>query len=401
MVFGWLNARVNPVAVDIGTDAIKMLQVEPKDNALRLVAAASTQIPEALREKPRERDEFATDAIKKMLGEGGFKGKQIVTCLPAAQMAVQHLRVGKMSPEELVKALPFEVQGKLPFDAGRAVLRHVVAGEVYQEQEAKTEVIVLAASRESVDRHLGILSKAKLDVVGIHVEPTALIECFGHLFRRKGDENISTLFVDIGAGNTHVVIAHGKHMVFAKHVQVGGDTFNRRVAEALKMPFVGACEARVRATSQMSGAHRLPAGVVAIGGGGAEGHPLGDATTKAGASGRDGGGGARMDGETLEKILSAIEEPLEILISDLELCVRYYESIFPGKQIDRVIFVGGESRHVGLCQKVAQRLGLPATLGDPMARLAKDSHANCALDLRLPQPGWAIAVGLAIGVTPE
>jgi type IV pilus assembly protein PilM len=394
MVLSWFASRVNPIAIDIGTDTIKLLQVEPvKDGSARLVAAACDVIPEELRSKAAERDGYAAESIRKMLMEG-FRGKQVVTCLPAGQMAVQHLRMAKMTSEELTKALPFELSGKLPFDAGRAALRHTVAGEVYQNQESKQEVIVMAAPKDAVDRHLGVLSKSKLEVVGIHVEPTALIECFGHIFKRKSDETVSTLFVDMGAGSTHVVIAHGKNMVFAKHVAVGGDKFNKRVADAMKCEVGAAKELRIKVAHQKSQASRLPAGVVGIGANGKEGndHPLGRANTASGTSG--------LDAEAIAKVEQAIVEPLEVLISDLELCLRYYESIFPGKRVDRAIFVGGESRHVGLCQAIAQRLGVPATLGDPLARLQKDGVAKSTVDLRQPQPGWAIAVGLGIGLSP-
>ena len=390
MVFGLFSNRVNPIAVDIGTDTIKLLQVEPKDGQFRLVAAACEIIPEGVRGKPGERDAFAADAIHKMVNDG-FKARQAVTCLPAMHMAVQHLRMAKMGHDELVKALPFEAAGKLPFDAGRAVIRHTIAGEVYQNQEALQEVIVMAAPREAVDRHLNILSKAKLEVVGIHVEPTALIECFAHLFRRKGDETVSTLFIDMGAGSTHVVIAHGKSMVFAKHIPVGGETFNKRVSEALKQDVRAARELRVRVSHQESPANRLPAGVVPIGVEG-NGHPLGHNGTN---------GAVVVDEATVAKVKAAIEEALETLVLDLQLCVRYYESIFPGKSVERAIFVGGESRHVALCQAVAKRLCLPATLGDPLARLVKDGQTKVKFDMRQPQPGWAIAVGLGMGITSD
>ena len=189
-------------------------------------------------------------------------------------MALQHLRLVKMNPEELAKSLPYEAAGKLPFDANRAVIRHTLSTEVYQNQEVRQEVIVMAAPRDAVDRHLNLLSKQKLEVVGIHVEPHALIECFGHLYRRKGDENICTIFLDIGAGATHVVIAHGKNMVFAKHVQVGGDMLNRLVADALKVGVAQAKDMRIRAGRQQAQASRLPAGVVGIGAD-QNTHPLG------------------------------------------------------------------------------------------------------------------------------
>ncbi|HUO10609.1 MAG TPA: pilus assembly protein PilM [Phycisphaerae bacterium] len=392
MVLSWFSSRVNPIAVDIGTDTIKLLQVEPgKDGQNRLVAATCEVIPDEVRAKPVERDNFCGEAIRKMVNDG-FRGRQVVTCLPSNQMAVQHLRMGKMNAEELVKALPFEAAGKLPFDAGRAVLRHTIAGEVYQNQEAKQEVIVMAAPRDVVDRHLNVLSKAKLEVVGIHVEPTALIECFGHLFKRKGDENISTLFIDMGAGSTHVVIAHGKSMVFAKHIHIGGDLFNRRVAETTGRDMAKARELRIQVTHRLVQAPRLPAGVVAIGGD-SQTHPLGKQNGTVYPQG--------ASEEQMNDVKAALAEPLAQLVTDLQMCLRYYESIFPGRSVDRAIFIGGESRHVANCQAIAQRLGVPATLGDPLARLVKDEVAKTTVDLRQPQPGWAIAAGLGIGLVPQ
>jgi len=389
MVLSWFASKLSPIAVDIGTESIKLLQVEPREHQFRLVAAAGETIPEEVRGRSAEREAFIGEALKKMLNDG-FRGKQVVTCLPSHVMAIQHLRMGKMSAEELAKALPYEAAGKLPFDPQRAVLRHQVAGEVYQNQETKQEVIVMAAPRDSVDRFLNLLSKQKLEVVGIHVEPNALIECFNHIFRRKGDENICTLFIDMGAGATHVVIAHGKNMVFAKHLSVGGDVLNRAVADHVKCSIEQAKDMRIRASKQEATASRLPAGVVGIGAD-ANTHPLGR---------QNGAGLAGIDPETVEKVNEATREHVETLMTELMLCVRYYEGIYPGRVVDRAIFVGGESRHIPLCQKIAQRLCVPATLGDPLARLLKDQATQTNLDVRQPQPGWAIAVGLSLGLSP-
>jgi type IV pilus assembly protein PilM len=391
MVLSWFSSKLSPIAVDIGTETIKLLQVEPHESQHRLAAIACESIPEEARGKVADREAFVSEALVKMLASG-FRGKQVVTCLPANVMALQHLRMVKMSAEEFAKALPYEAAGKLPFDAKRAVLRHTFSTEVYQNGEARQEVIVMAAPRDAVDRHLNLLSRQKLEVVGIHVEPNAVIECFGHLYRRKGDENISTMFIDMGAGSTHVVIAHGKTLVFAKHVPVGGDTLNRLVADGLKVSVAQAKDMRIRASRQQAQAVRLPEGVVGIGAD-QNTHPLGRQNTA-------GAGMAGIDAETVKKVNEATAGAVETVIGDLQLCMRYYESIFPGRTVDRVIFVGGESRHIPMCQRIAQRLGVPATLGDPLARLVKESANTGGVDVRQAQPGWAIAVGLAIGLAP-
>jgi len=391
MVLSWFASKLSPIAVDIGTETIKLLQVEPRENQFRLSAAASEVIPEEVRGKHADREAFISDALRKLLNEG-FRGKQVVTCLPASVMALQHLRMAKMNAEELAKALPFEAAGKLPFDANRAVLKHAISCEVYQGADVKQEVILMAAPRDAVDRHLNLLSKQKLEVVGIHVEPNALVECFAHIFRRKGDENICTMFIDIGAGATHVVIAHGKNMVFAKHVQVGGDVLNRAVADFVKCSIAQAKDMRIRASKQQAQAQRLPAGVVGIGADNNT-HPLGRQNAPVNNAG--------IDPDTVGQVNQATGDLQETLTTELLLCMRYYESIFPGRIVDRVIFVGGESRHIPMCQRIAQRLGLPATLGDPLARLVKYNATQTSVDVRQPQPGWAIAVGLALGIAAQ
>jgi type IV pilus assembly protein PilM len=389
MVLSWFSSKLSPIAVDIGTETIKLLQVEPREGQCRLVAMASEVIPEDARGRWAEREAFISEALRKMLVDG-FRGKQVVTCLPANAMAIQHLRMVKMNADEFTKALPYEVAGKLPFDANRAVLRHTLSTEVYQNGETRQEVIVMAAPRDAVDRHLNLLSRQKLEVVGIHVEPNALIECFGHLFRRKGDENICTMFIDMGAGATHVVIAQGKTLVFAKHVAVGGDALNRQVADHLKVSVGKAKDLRIRASRQQALAARLPEGVVGIGAD-QNTHPLGK---------QNAGARAGIDTEMVQQVEGATAAGVESLAGELQMCMRYYESIFPGRVVDRAIFVGGESRHVPMCQRIARRLGVPATLGDPLARLIKDNANTGGVDVRQPQPGWAIAVGLAIGLAP-
>src|SRR5437868_8854165 len=98
MVLSWFANKLSPIAVDIGTDTIKLLQVEPREGQPRLAAAACETIPEAMR-KSAEREAFISNALHKMLEEG-FRGKQVVTCLPSSVVAVQHIRMGKMTGDE-------------------------------------------------------------------------------------------------------------------------------------------------------------------------------------------------------------------------------------------------------------------------------------------------------------
>ena len=121
-------------------------------------------------------------------------------------MHIQHLRLPKMDEESLKKALAWETRGKFPFDPSQAVLRHVIAGEIYHDQEPKFEVVVMAARRDLVEQFLAAAAKARLDVAGVNVESKAIIDCFSRIYRRKADFDTATLFVDIGCSATRVVM---------------------------------------------------------------------------------------------------------------------------------------------------------------------------------------------------
>ena len=448
-VQSWLKPGANPIGIDFGTDTLRMAQVDLVDGEFRLVAAASADVPSHVRHDPSARLDFFAETVRELLGSGNFRGRKAVLALPAASMFVQHLRMAKMDEAEMKKALPFEAAGKLPIDPNFALLRHVVAGEVYQDQEPKNEVVLMAASRELVKQLLATAAKAKLDVVGMNVEPKALVDCFAHVYRRKVDAEQTSLFVDIGAAATRAVIARGTQILVARVIPIGGDHFCRAVASAMKISAEDAKVLRIKLAhvqpvvqdaAPAAAAPAMPAPVAprpvapapimpvvatdesdnnsfALLGAGLS------AAAKLNVETPGASGTAVLAAPALvaapvavaapapvaqteptsdaQRVEQACREPLTRLIEELGLCRRYYESCFPSKPVNRIVFVGGEARQTSLCQGVARGMMLAAQLGDPLMRMAKTTEIGIesGIDRKQPQPGWAVAVGLSMGPT--
>jgi hypothetical protein len=80
----------------------------------------------------------------------------------------------------------------------------------------------------------------------------------------------------------------------------------------------------------------------------------------------------------------------------LQLCMGYHGSVFQGRPIDKLVFIGGESNQKAMCQQVARTLKQPAQLGDPLARIGRTKTAKPPInvDFRRPQPAWAVPLGL-------
>jgi type IV pilus assembly protein PilM len=412
-VQNWFAPPPSPIGVDFGTDCLRLAQVERGDGESRLVAAASLDVPPHVRNDIPARLTFFTEGLRDLLTQTQFRGRKAVLTLPASLMYIQHLRLPKMEDDALKKALPWELRGKLPIDPSHALLRHTVAGEVYQDQEPKTEVIVMAARRDFVDQLLAAASKARLDIVGMNTEPKAIIDCFSHVYRRKSDLEATACYLDMGCNSSRAVIARGTHIFFARAVPVGGEHFSRAVANGLKISLEEAKLLRARLAAQtpsQEAAEKATESRVEEGERRVEEEFAMLGAALAAAQKRDGvapqataapAATVVPQSDQRTAVEQACREPLAKMVEELSLCRRYYESTFPNRPVDRLIFLGGEARHRWLCQSIARELGLPAQIGDPLARMPReyDGGPESGIDRKLPQPAWSVAVGLSMGPT--
>ncbi len=415
MIFGFSNPRYAPIAVDFGADALKLLQVVPTDPP-QMVAAASVAVPAATRGNPGLRNAFLADALKALLRTGIFKGRRAILSLPAYQTLVHNLQITPGDEGETAIQIEQHLRQRLNIEPTRMVIRHFSVGPVMRDGANKEEIICLAASRDVVMAHLDIAQRARLDVVGMHSEPVAILKAFGHLFRRQDDAERTVGFIDIGAATTKVVIAQGGHMVFAKTIHAAGEHLTRQRAQAQGVEFAEARQMRIeeaaagRAAHQVREAEAADAAVAAVAaaprrtGGLAvlESQLAAQSASEAGQEERSSTAGA--DGNHSRRCGAAARaaeganETIDCLIDELQLCTRYYQSMFPQRPLEKLVFLGGEAHQVSLCQKVARALRIGAQLGDPLARLARASAAKDAIkiDMRQPQPGWAVPLGLCL-----
>jgi type IV pilus assembly protein PilM len=439
--------KSNPIGVDFGSDCLRMVQVQRGTGSdggseFKLVAAASADVPAHVRHDPGARLNFFIESTRDLLTQANFRGRQCVLGLPAASMFIQHLRMPKLDAEAMKKALPWELRGKLPIDPSHAQLRHIVAGDVFEGQESKSEVIVIAAAREMINQLLAAAAKAKLDIVGMNVEPKAIVDCFSQLYRRKSDDGLVNCYVDVGCVSTRAVVARGTEILFARTIPVGGDHFSRATANALKIKLDEAKMLRVKLATLIAAATPatpinkpvapeaakrqapaevpvpssedrsidnsfalLPAGVREdrrrndLAAANALAASVAAALMEPPAA-PAGNGLDPTVAKQVKQVEEACKDSLNRLVEELELCRRYYETTFTDKPVQRLIFIGGEARQKTLCQHIARTMGLAAQVGDPMPRMRRDNNGDDGiecLDKRQQHPAWSVAIGLSMG----
>ena len=400
-MLGLLRQKVHPIGVDLGAGSLKMLQLSGSRDRLSLLAAAQMEVPVEIHGNPPAFQEWCIETVRELLATRKFKGNRVISCLPAREMLVQHMRMAKMDEKHLEKTLPFEAQGKVPFDVHRARLRHVIAGEVYDGSETKLEIILMAASSAVVNQHLNFLERSRLEIDSIGVEPCALVSCFKHLLDRDEAGKSGTMFLDLGYSVTKVVITHGPSMVFCRTLGIGADQLLRMLREKMKVDYPQAA-GHLRNLNQQE----LEADYAVVPmGQNQPGESIATGEAAPAAEGEAVGGSAAACGTMVEEPEvkcnpgQAIKPTIDTLCKDIRGCVSYHDMIFNSCPVGRAIFLGGQAKNKVLCQYLAKSIGLPAQLGDPFGRVASDSLFGKHSDL-VPNElhsEWAVAFGLSVG----
>lgn len=150
-----------PIGIHLNPESVHMVQLEQADSMVALVSRASHEFPPlpasdgegepgdgagAVHNEAREaRYQEVYQFARQTLASDGFRGTEAVISLPADCLIIQHVRMAPMQPEELSGALVWELQKKLPYDPKEAVIRHILAGTVSENNERMQDVIALAA----------------------------------------------------------------------------------------------------------------------------------------------------------------------------------------------------------------------------------------------------------------
>lgn len=412
-----LQGATLPIAIDFGASALKVLQLQSGDTP-QLIAAACIQTPYQLIDDPAKRFAFQFQALPKLMRAVAFKGRRAVAAIPAAQMFCKHMQFPKADGVSVAELVENAVPAALECPQHALVYRHVVvegascsgatsgavgaanAAPLPGASGAKQEVICFAAARDMVGRIMQSCRDAKLELVGMQPEFFCTLKAFDNISRRADDLAAATLYIDIGAGATKILIAHAQTLVFAKSIQLGGLDLDKAVAHAIDRDLATAHDQRVAAVMAHKPRAALPADAPAqprqVGAGAfgvAVAQDRRSNSTPAGLSGDL----SQLPAEPVATGDFDLSECLEILEDEIAMCLRYYESIFPGQRVARAVFLGGESLSRGVCQHVARRIRLPAQLADPLARIARTGKEPLAnTDFSIQQPGWAVAVGLSL-----
>ena len=338
------------IGLHLGPRVATMVQVSGSPERAELTALAQGLLPARGELTDEQFDEQVAATLKLLTSEHGFRGRQVVSCVPAGDLHLQSVRLPLLPPAELEKVVRWEAQERLPFPAANAELRYLQAGQIRQDANVKQEVVLMACQQTVLQRHLRILESAALVPVAIDVEPCAVLRAFRN---GQSGNNDRVAYLHLGDSLTTVFIADGDTILFLKYVGCGGREMDQAVAKHLELDLPEAMRLRASVTNS-----------------------------------------AELDSQSdvHRSVIEAIRPQLEALASELELCFRYFMVTFRGQQATKLIVTGCEASP-WLSEYIGHSLSYPVEVGNPFVSLTQSPESSS-----MPEhPGrWAAALGLCL-----
>ena len=251
MGFSMFSAQASPIAIDFGSSSVKLLQIGNGDSP-SLVAAAELPIPDELRQDQAELLNFYAREIPRVLKQGKFRGKRVVSAIPSGQTLVQHMQIAALGGANIDDVVKGQLQVQMGCSPRSIVVRSLEVANVHRGGDAQKEIICFAVSRDTVMRYVNLLKQCRLEPVGMHTETMAMVRAFDHLNRRAEDTASTTLYVDLGWSGTLVAVGHGRNIRFARYIQIGGRNFDQAICEALNCSPEDAREYRMQMSNPIS-----------------------------------------------------------------------------------------------------------------------------------------------------
>src|SRR5712692_6815227 len=354
------------VGLDIGSHEIKVVELGPAGGRFRVLHMGSADTPPgAVKEGAVVEPQGLGVAIRQAVGKAGIKPGRVVSAVGGQAVIVRELKLPPMPEDELKQAARFEAERSIPFGVRDVNMDFDVIGETTEDNQRKIVVLLVAARREIVDKHVLALESAGAPPFVLDVESFAVIRALDAQTRAGGDGAAAAVFVDLGAETSDIIITEGGQLRLTRNINIGGDGLTKAIATRLDMEFQSAAQVKEEK------------GVVVL-----EGEPAPD-----------------------DRTVMALHEAMLPILGDLATEVRrsmdYFQTRWRESRVGRVVLSGGTARLTNLDRFLSLELGVETVIGDPFVQCEVSERVLPAAQRKQVGPAMATAVGLALRGTVE
>ena len=333
------GASKKAVGVDIGTSAIKIVEVESSAEKSLLTRIGIKPLPDSSRKT-------VTESLRSLIDEIKISSKDVNISVSGPSVIVRFVTMPKMKDAELQSAIKFEAEKYIPFAISDCVVDYQILKK--NERENKLDMLLVAVKKELIMERIAIVEDGGLSVNCVDVDTFALANIFLQNFSAQEQDKAAAL-LNIGSSMTNVSIVRGGTLCFSRDVAIGGADFTTAISKGLGIDAASAEKIKI------------------------------------------------SSGTKLQEVINATKIMAGNLVDEMRLSFSYYENK-SGRGVDELYISGGGSGMAGLDTAFHEAFESKPTFWNPLQFLgipktSESAHLHLAESMNR---SFAVAAGLAI-----
>jgi type IV pilus assembly protein PilM len=340
------------VAVDIGSGAVKIIEVDQSSTTPRVVnMGVSTLVPGAIVDGEIMDHHLVVDTIRSLHKGLGIANKKVSTSVSGRDVIVKKISMDRMKEQEAREVIRWEAEQHVPFDMENVNLDFEILDP--EGDGLEMSVLLVAAKRDLLDARTALLQDAGLEPVRIDVDAFAVQNAFEANYTPEA-QGVYAL-VNVGHEATNVSLVADRTPILTRDLTIGANRFLEDLQKNLGLSYDEASAALQGRTLETASSEAVKSHLATVS------HEIAAGVERARAFLTTGGAGTPAPGNL------------------------------------RLVYLSGGCASIpGLAEQLGQTLSAPVDTLDPFRRVAFEPSLFTDESRRELGPMLVLAVGLAI-----
>lgn len=307
--------------LDIGTTAIRVVQLRGTGPNKDLVKYGFVPLDAKLAMSDAKADQQKiVQVVRDLIAQAGITAKDVAVGLPSNRVFTTVVDIDRLSSGELEKTIRFQADSLIPTPLTESKLDWALIGDSPKDQ-SKVEVLLSSVGNEFIETRLDMLESIGLNVIAYEPDSLALARAL-----TTPETLLPTMLLDIGSKTTDIIITMGGAPRLTRSIPTGSDAIVRAAMQNLNID--------EKQAQQFVFKFGL---------------------------GKD-----KLEGQIYNAILGTVE----LLISDIDKSIKFFQTRYVNTRIDRIIVTGGASTLAEFPLYLANKFGINVEIGNAWRNIA-------------------------------
>jgi type IV pilus assembly protein PilM len=345
----------NLVGVDIGTSAIKVVQLKESRRGIGLIKLGFAPLSPQVIVDGQVMDAGAvTECLQRAFHNGRIKQKEIALSVSGQSVIIRKITVPMMTAAELDEQIHWEAEQHIPFDIKDVQIDYQVLRR--RPDASQMDLLLVAAKRDQIEDYAQLARNARLKPVVCDIDAFTVQNVFEYSRGLPADQTIA--LINVGASlSTLNIIANGVS-AFTREIANGGNVITEEIQKALSVPF------------DQAEAYKC----------GGPGNPE----------------DPYRGGMVPQQVVQVIDAVTDAIAAEIQRSLDFFMATSGEGEIARIYVTGGTAALAPLSRAIERRARVPVEVWMPNERVLVESRDVDANLLAFRAGQFSVALGLGL-----